>query len=373
MATPQDRVDLLVRESDATVEYDGYNAPDSTYSSTNKTRIASLAFDHHDSVHNTKLTLNRTTVKRRDPNGWTKAFDGTVDEAGLISTIPYGESHAVQAALNWRASSHENEINHQLIERSLSVANHNQWKATVLEESLRYDSYSLFEDRLTGRVGVRHTLDAGATLMASYATAYKTPSLYQLYDTRYGNASTVPEKIRSWEVGVKIASVKMSWFENRITDLIGFDPVTFKTANVPGQSTLKGYEAVWESKWEEKLGWRLDYTRMVKAVDGNGDPLLRRPKEVLHARVDFYPTAKLHCGLQGRYIGSRLDQDYSTWPATTVNTGYVTVVGLVANYDYSKQISGYIKVDNLFDRTYQDLYGYATAGRSGYVGVKANF
>jgi len=49
------------------------------------------------------------------------------------------------------------------------------------------------------------------------------------------------------------------------------------------------------------------------------------------------------------------------------------VINLIANYDLNKNLSIYAKIDNLFDKYYQVVDGYATAPLSGYVGFKAKF
>jgi vitamin B12 transporter len=46
---------------------------------------------------------------------------------------------------------------------------------------------------------------------------------------------------------------------------------------------------------------------------------------------------------------------------------------MVANYDINRNLTMYAKVDNLFDKYYQVVDGYATAPLSAYVGLKASF
>ena len=38
--------------------------------------------------------------------------------------------------------------------------------------------------------------------------------------------------------------------------------------------------------------------------------------------------------------------------------------------DVSDSVTLFARVDNLFDETYSEIYGYGTAGLSGYGGVK---
>ena len=85
--------------------------------------------------------------------------------------------------------------------------------------------------------------------------------------------------------------------------------------------------------------------------------------------LDYYPIDSLHLGAYGEYIGAR----YSQASDKGEETGRYTVVNFIANYDINKNFSTYAKVDNLFNKYYQVLNGYATAPRSIYVGINAKF
>lgn len=57
----------------------------------------------------------------------------------------------------------------------------------ILTESLRTDNYDAFNDKTTGKIGVRFNIDSGIYLSSNYGTGYNVPTLYQLYDGTYGN------------------------------------------------------------------------------------------------------------------------------------------------------------------------------------------
>ena len=74
----------------------------------------------------------------------------------------------------------------------------------------------------------------------------------------------------------------------------------------------------------------------------------------------------MHLNLNGKYIGDRLD-------VGNVQTGKYAVWNTTLNYDVQKNIKAYIKVENIFDRYYQTVDGYATAPRSAYIGINYKF
>ena len=50
-----------------------------------------------------------------------------------------------------------------------------------------------------------------------------------------------------------------------------------------------------------------------------------------------------------------------------------TVVNAQAAYQISDTAEVYMRIENLFDTDYQTSVGYASAGRSAYVGLRARF
>jgi vitamin B12 transporter len=48
------------------------------------------------------------------------------------------------------------------------------------------------------------------------------------------------------------------------------------------------------------------------------------------------------------------------------------VVNLAANVEVSDRVALFGRIDNLFDEDYEEVYGYGTAGVSGYGGVRVS-
>jgi vitamin B12 transporter len=46
---------------------------------------------------------------------------------------------------------------------------------------------------------------------------------------------------------------------------------------------------------------------------------------------------------------------------------------LVGSYDIAKNIQLFFRVDNLFDKKYEEVRGFGTAPRSAYGGLKSSF
>ena len=98
----------------------------------------------------------------------------------------------------------------------------------------------------------------------------------------------------------------------------------------------------------------------------------RRPKDKVGFGVDYYGLKDFHFNVNGEYIGSRESLNYLSSTQKT-KTGNYTIWNAVVDYDISKNFSTYLKLDNIFNKDYQIVDGYATSQRAAFVGLKASF
>ena len=104
----------------------------------------------------------------------------------------------------------------------------------------------------------------------------------------------------------------------------------------------------------------------VDAKDEDGDRLVNRPRHQTTLYATYMPIKQIAWNMNGTYIGSRKD-------SSTEETGNYFVANTKLTYHATKDLDVYFKVNNLFDRYYQTVYGYASAERSYYAGVEARF
>ena len=101
-------------------------------------------------------------------------------------------------------------------------------------------------------------------------------------------------------------------------------------------------------------------------------PLLRRPNH----KIGFYSTYRFlergNITLEVVYVGERDDKDFSSFPASRVVLPSYTIVNFAVQFNAADWLTITGKIDNLFDTDYEDILGYATAGLSGYLGLKIN-
>jgi vitamin B12 transporter len=244
----------------------------------------------------------------------------------------------------------------------------------------------------TYRIDASYLFATGTKVRGLVATGFRAPSLYQLYAQFVppvfgfggiggGNPALQPEKSSSYEYGLDqyLFGEKMvagvTYFHAVYRNLIDapYDPTTGsfgQYVNI-GKSQAHGIEATLRLKPIDSLRIESGFT-FLKAWDfSNDQEMPRRPGRKFYVECFWQATEKLSGDLTVRYNGPRSDN-----LNTFVNTYKVkeyTVVDMVINYDISKTFSVYGKIDNLFNKYYEEVRGYTMAPFSAYGGVKAKF
>lgn len=362
------KVDLSHTVIDADNEADSYANPDGISNNTSRNQFSSMNFNHIDSFNELNLYAKRSSFERDYPQGSTKEYDGIVQEYGLTSHIPYGgQNDFIMVGADTKSFEHLNSINKKYTNRGVFATNSNTFNdRTTLTESLRTDSYDAFENKTTGKVGIKHHLDKDLYVSSNYGTAYNVPTIYNLYGP-YGSSTLTPESTKSFDASVGYKALTFTYFYNRVENMIDFDMGTWKYANIEGTSLLRGVEADYRQEVASAILLSLNYTRL-SAKDKDGIDLARRAKENLKFGVDYYGLEKLHLGLYGEYVGERYDDQ-----GKTKQTGRYTVANAIVNYDLTPSVRLYAKIDNITDKYYQSIDGYATSPRAFYAGLRASF
>ena len=219
---------------------------------------------------------------------------------------------------------------------------------------------------------------AGVRWRASYGTAFKAPTLFDRFDPLYGNPDLDPETSRSWETGVEqtfrfdetsSAGWGATYFNGQVRRLI--EPVidsdlqTFFPANVASART-EGVEAFAFLKPAERASLRLDYT-VTRAHDGTRRRLLRRPLRKASLRAGWTNASAWSLAATLDYVGPQHDLRRDTFTRTGKG-GYV-LAHVAARRRINAHLSFFARVDNVFDRDYEPVDGYAGTG----VEVRAGF
>ena len=214
-------------------------------------------------------------------------------------------------------------------------------------------------------------------VLASYSTAYITPSLYQLY-SEYGNPDLTPEKNATIEAGfeteliskkIKLNAVAFYRDQNNVIDFY-FNPDTFDGyyINVNGETKAKGVETTVNIALTSKLQLNGNYT--FTQVDKALDRLI--PKHKVNASLGFQPTIRTFLSVDYQYFAERNDAffDGNTFGVVTTELGSYQLVNATAKYELIKnRLSLFGAVTNILNEEFVENIGYSTRGRNFKVGL----
>ena len=255
--------------------------------------------------------------------------------------------------------------------------------------SARYDSNSDFEDALNGRLAASYRLYESTTLRASVGTGRKNPTFTERFGffpgQFIGNPNLEPERSVSWDIGVDqrfaggAGLLQITLFSQDLKDEINgfvFDPETFLSTaeNQEGTSERDGVEvaATWTINANAQVGMHYTYT---DASDENATEL-RRPRHQggFLADVNGFDS-RFRATLTADFGGERQDIFFPPFPnpSEIVTLDSYWLVDLALQFQVTDGVRLFARGTNLLDEDYEQVFGYQTLGRAGYVGVRIDF
>lgn len=344
-----------------------------------KTRnsLANLNYENKNSFATTNVYTNYSRFKNEsEAPSFTSRNKTDVKEYGVKSTIPYlSETSSVTMGAEYKGFEDKEDINRKYNSRAIYITNTNKFFSdkTILSQALRYDKYSDFDNKTTGKIGIKQYIIDELNISSNYGTGYNTPSFIQLYKWG-GNTDLNPEKTKSYDIGFEYKGFSVTYFNTKVNNLIQsvqIAPGTYQNQNINGDSKFKGTEIAYKNSIIEDVFLNLSYTNL-SAKDSKNKKFQNRPTNKFGFGVDYYGLKDFHFNINGEYIGTRYSPNFIDFNERT-KTGNYTIWNAVVDYDISKNFSTYLKLDNIFNKDYQIVDGYATSQRAAFVGLKASF
>lgn len=243
----------------------------------------------------------------------------------------------------------------------------------IAEASVRSDKHSEYGWHTTWQTNLGWEFVEGYRVIGGYGTAFKAPTLTQLYSEWGSNPDLQPEKSKQWEGGFEGLTGPLAWrvttYRNDVDSLIqGESNYPYRNYNV-GKALIKGVEFTGEMDT-----WIFHHTFNLQYIDARNKEthqrLDRRARQQLKYQLDWQ-VEKLDMGVTYQYIGQRTDKDYGTYE--NVSLGGVSIWDLTASYPITSHLSIRGRIANLFDKDYETAYGYRTPGREYFLTGSYNF
>ena len=259
-----------------------------------------------------------------------------------------------------------------------------------LAAGLRIDDHSGFGSAVSFGANGSFAVAAGWRLRASYGEGFKAPSLFQLFSD-FGNTALDPERSRSYdfaiETGDRNGSVHaaLTLFRrdtNMLIDFVSCFGVAggictnrpFGTYDNVGKARAEGVELELGGEIAPGLRAQAAYT-CLKATDrtagglNQGKELSRRPRHAATISADWQtPLGGLKLGGDLRLVSRSFDD-----AGNFTRLGGHAVAAVRAQLPVGGAVELFGRIENIGNRRYQTVAGYATPGRSAFFGARARF
>lgn len=344
-------------------EFDNFNSDSLTNNSFGEYKFSNISYENSNNLAKTKIYYNRSDFHREFPP-FLSVYDGKIDEIGIKSNLNYlNDTSFIVIGTDFKKFEQKDAVINNYENKGVFLTNSNTFGKTVFTQSLRYDNHDSFDNKTTGKIGVKHNFSDKLHVSSNYGTAFNTPTLGQMYGAFGANPNLKPETTKSFDISIGYSDFEFTYFNNKVKDLIDWNGSGYD--NLDGVSKFKGYEISYKKDIIFNTLLSLGYTRLT-AEDNEGKDLVRRAKDDLKIALDYYGLKDFHFNVNGEYVGNRKDTDGT-------QTGKYTVWNSVINYKVNSKLSTYLRIDNVFDKYYQTVNNYATSPRAFYAGIKATF
>ena len=240
-----------------------------------------------------------------------------------------------------------------------------------LNAGVRMNNHSVYNNHVVYNFNPSYTFGEKAPirLLASYSTAYITPSLYQLYDAYSGNTNLEPEEnstveagfeVKLWRKKVTVNSVAFLREEKNAIDV----DANYVYYNIEGKNKAKGIETSVFVDVTSKLVVNANYT--FNELDG---PLQRlNPKHKVNAALNYQLSNRFLAGINYQYLSTRLDA--FGFPNQFVKLDAYQLLNATAKYELIKnRLTIFGSATNIFNEEFVENVGYSTRGRNFKIGL----
>ena len=247
------------------------------------------------------------------------------------------------------------------------------FKGSGFSFGLRKDKREDISNEIIPKVTGFIDLSKDWRVMANWGEGFKLPTIFQTTFFCCGasnpNENLLPETSEGYEIGLRYISKKtpnefgITYFDQKISNLIDFSYALGAYENIK-KVYSKGIELDFVLNVKKYLSLSGGYS-YIDAENEEGLILIRIPKNKANINFDFIMNESTKFSISVYYNGKETDprEDVAKWVRTDLN--------FLKKLNLNKEL--YLKVKNIFDKKYQDIYGYGTEGRSLYFGLKLSY
>lgn len=308
------------------------------------------------------------------------SYEGKSHTAEIYSTYRVNDQFQVLGGLDFRK--HQSlDSTSNIFSPYLSVL-YKSKKNLNVELGGRYTKHSEFGDNFTYSINPSYLINNKIKVFANIASAFRAPSLAELYGPYGSNKNLKPETSNTYEGGAQLffdkGDVRAVYFKRDIKNVIktGAGYILY---NLDEQND-NGVEVESNINVTSKLKVSLYYAYVdgkVTTDNGGKDTsffnLVKRPKHSFGIIAGYQVTPKLFVSTNLYNYGKRTDTYFDPmnfYAATTVNMKSYKLWNAYAQYDVCKnKVKVFVDVKNILDEDYYEVYGYGVQGTNVTAGL----
>ncbi len=368
---------------------------------------------YHNHVDGLQSYANQSYI---NPIAYSNYYDYMIG-GSLIAQIETTSWNTLRLAINYRGDSHKQRDDSYLpfesffswtgsagVENEISLAKnfsvvagfsydwfkvtHANKNNTDKKGNLLYQSplgVGPVKDSVNPMIGATYLFGDGTKLFASVARKTRFPTLQQYFDSKAGNSALEPEIAMNATIGASRSFGDVMWgelafFYHDISDYIMRSEAL---PNAPyiniGQIEVYGIEAATEFYPMKDLVLKLAYNfnhALDQSENKVTDLVANVPEHKLDMGVQYsLPWTKTRLDMNGILISEIYNQvPNPTNPTQEIQStsGYFILNARVSQ-KFLKHYEAYLAFNNLFDRNYEEQYGFPGRGRTIFGGITARF
>ncbi|OAV45357.1 TonB-dependent siderophore receptor [Lewinella sp. 4G2] len=252
------------------------------------------------------------------------------------------------------------------------------------EAAIRYNNHSTFGGQLNYSTGFAYQVIKGFTVRGTYATAFQSPTLDQLYGPFGANAELEPQTSSSIEAGFAYRNEERDYgfsvtgFQRTIEDVIIFGNPGYLNRD---ELDDLGVEVEAFAKLGEQLSINGNFTYVegeLTSEDFSGNPtttedFFRRPRVSGLFGLTYTPSFPLTARLTTQYTGDRPDVFFdASFNQNIVELDPYLLVNFYVEYKLlaKQNLTLFADLRNLTDTDFVEVTGFATQGRTVRTGAR---
>jgi vitamin B12 transporter len=256
----------------------------------------------------------------------------------------------------------------------ISVVYHDD-KSTI-EGGGRLNHHNIYGNNTTFSLNPSYRFHQKIKVFANLSSAFKTPSLFQLFDAYSGNKKLNPEKTISMEGGVEVymkknIRLRLTGFFSKTNNAIQYiitDPTFFtghyENVNYQKNSGIESEFTYARGKWNINANYTYTKGHITSRYSENGNLLLkdtsynnlyRVPDHSFNALIGFAVNKKMTLNCNLKYTGKRWEPVFAS-PPNHLDDYWTADIS--AHYRFNKQVKIFVSFKNITNQQYFDILGY---------------